>query len=182
MQFSFLMPYWVFPHNTITFHKYFWCSWFCECHRFSTVLKLYQRGFCLRRHCNFLSTDSTVRVINQAIKMSSFFDWFLFKKYFQINSYKAITCTNLKVMKMTQEFMRLLRRFWLNDEYMNFFLTEFWTNCLHRGGSRGRVQGVCTPLPWDDLRFSNTTGILQRKENYVVYWYWSRARDQCTLS
>ena len=36
-----------------------------------------------------------------------------------------------------------------------------------RGGSRGRVQGVRTP-PWDDLRFSNTTGILQK--NYVVYW------------
>ena len=32
-----------------------------------------------------------------------------------------------------------------------------------RGGSRGRVQGVRK----DDLRFSNTTGILQ---NYVVYW------------
>ena len=30
------------------------------------------------------------------------------------------------------------------------------------GGSRGRVQGV---------RFSNTTGILQKK-NYVVYWCW----------
>ena len=29
-----------------------------------------------------------------------------------------------------------------------------------RGGSRGRVQGVRTPPPWDDLRFSNTTGIL----------------------
>ena len=30
-----------------------------------------------------------------------------------------------------------------------------------RGGSRGRVQGVRTPpAPWDDLRFSNTTGIL----------------------
>ena len=29
------------------------------------------------------------------------------------------------------------------------------------GGSRGRVQGVRTPpLPRDDLRFSNTTGIL----------------------
>ena len=32
-----------------------------------------------------------------------------------------------------------------------------------RGGSRGRVQGVRT-LPWDDLRFSNTTGILQKKK------------------
>ena len=32
-----------------------------------------------------------------------------------------------------------------------------------RGGSRGRVQGVRT-LPWDDLRFSNTIGILQKKK------------------
>ena len=31
-----------------------------------------------------------------------------------------------------------------------------------RGGSRGRVQGVRTPPPQDDLRFSNTTGILQK--------------------
>ena len=29
-----------------------------------------------------------------------------------------------------------------------------------RGGSRGRVQGV--PPPRNDLRFSNTTGILQK--------------------
>ena len=42
--------------------------------------------------------------------------------------------------------------------------------CTCRGGSRGRVQGVRTP-PGDDLRFSNTTGILQKKKkNYVVYW------------
>ena len=35
----------------------------------------------------------------------------------------------------------------------------------HRGRSRGRVQGVHTPpSPWDDLRFSNTTGILQKKK------------------
>ena len=33
----------------------------------------------------------------------------------------------------------------------------------YRGGSRGRVQGVRTP-PRDDLRFSNTTGILQKKK------------------
>ena len=38
---------------------------------------------------------------------------------------------------------------------------------LSRGGSRGRVQGVCTPPPRDDLQFSNTTGILQKKKNYV---------------
>ena len=32
-----------------------------------------------------------------------------------------------------------------------------------RGGSRGRVQEVRTPPPRDDLRFFNTTGILQKK-------------------
>ena len=52
---------------------------------------------------------------------------------------------------------------------------------LFRGGSRGRVQGVRTP-PWDDLRFSNTTGILQNKKRSVVYWCWTRARDECTPS
>ena len=36
---------------------------------------------------------------------------------------------------------------------------------MSRGGSRGRVH----TLPWYDLRFSKTTGILQkRKKNYVV--------------
>ena len=37
------------------------------------------------------------------------------------------------------------------------------TGYQDRGGSRGRVQGVRTPLP-PDLRFSNTTGILQKKK------------------
>ena len=36
---------------------------------------------------------------------------------------------------------------------------------LLRGGSRGRVQGVPnSPPPRDDLRFSNATGILQKKK------------------
>ena len=30
--FSFLAPQWQIPHNTITFHKHFWCSLFCEFH------------------------------------------------------------------------------------------------------------------------------------------------------
>ena len=41
-----------------------------------------------------------------------------------------------------------------------------------RGGSRGRVQGVRPsppPLPCDDLRFSNTTGILQKKKKTM--WF-----------
>ena len=41
--------------------------------------------------------------------------------------------------------------------------TGDWLPCwTSRGGSRGRVQRVRTP-PWDDLRLSNTTGILQKK-------------------
>ena len=37
-----------------------------------------------------------------------------------------------------------------------------------RGGSRRRVQGVRTPPPRDDLRFSNTTGILQKKTMWFI--------------
>ena len=37
-----------------------------------------------------------------------------------------------------------------------------------RGGSRGRVQGVRT-LPRDYLRFSHTTGILQKKKKTM--WF-----------
>ena len=33
---------------------------------------------------------------------------------------------------------------------------------------RGRVQGVRTPLPRDDLQFSNTTGILQKKNMWFI--------------
>ena len=50
---------------------------------------------------------------------------------------------------------------------------------------QGRIQGEGAggaPPPWNDLRFSNTTGILQKKKNYVIYWCWSRARNECTPS
>ena len=44
--------------------------------------------------------------------------------------------------------------------------------CKHRGGSRGRVQGVRTPLPPPP---EMTCGFLIqlvfcKKKNYVVYW------------
>ena len=32
LRFSYIAPYWLFPRNSITFHKYFWCSRFCEFH------------------------------------------------------------------------------------------------------------------------------------------------------
>ena len=38
----------------------------------------------------------------------------------------------------------------------------------HRGGSRGRVQGVRAPPSRDDLRFSNTTGILKKKTMWFI--------------
>ena len=46
----------------------------------------------------------------------------------------------------------------------------YFTVSYSRGGSRGRVQGARTPPPtplgpWDDLRFSNTTGIPQKKKS-----------------
>ena len=53
-----------------------------------------------------------------------------------------------------------------NLQFCHFFVKRQLN--LRRGGSRGRVQGVRTPLR-DDKRLSNITGILQKK-NYVVYW------------
>ena len=63
--------------------------------------------------------------------------------------------------------------------------TSHVPNLMHklcyRGGSRGKVQGVRTPPPRDDLRFSNTTGILQ-KNIYIYVVYWRGAREECTPS
>ena len=50
-------------------------------------------------------------------------------------------------------------------------------NHSSRGRSRGRVQGVHTPPPRDDLRFSNTTGILQKKK---TMWFIGVEVDQAT--
>ena len=46
------------------------------------------------------------------------------------------------------------------------YTKELWMSI--RGVSRGRVQGVRTPPPWDDLRFSNTTGILPKKTMWFI--------------
>ena len=34
----------------------------------------------------------------------------------------------------------------------------------------GGCRGCTPPPPQDDLRFSDTTGILPPQKNYVVYW------------
>ena len=52
-----------------------------------------------------------------------------------------------------------------------------------RDGSRGRVQGVHTPLPptWDDLRFSNTNGILRKKKKQKkTMWFIGVEEEQET--
>ena len=53
---------------------------------------------------------------------------------------------------------------------------------VRRGGSRGRVQGVRTPpLPEMTCGFLIQL-VFCKKKNYVVYWCWSRERDECTPS
>ena len=51
---------------------------------------------------------------------------------------------------------------------------------VSRGGSRGRVQGVRTPPPPEMTCGFLIQLALCKKKNYVVYWCWSRARDECT--
>ena len=50
-----------------------------------------------------------------------------------------------------------------------------------RGGSRGRVQGVRTPPPEMTCGFLIQL-VFYQKKNYMVYWCWSRARNECTPS
>ena len=91
----------------------------------------------------------------------------------------VIKCQQRSICDGTEALCMLLRRFaypcCLSDMIARFgrpvpvmsMITKEVMN--FRGGSRGRVQGVRTPHRRDDLQFSNTTGILQKK-NYVVYW------------
>ena len=48
----------------------------------------------------------------------------------------------------------------------SLFVAPYW----RRGGSRGRLPGVHTPPPQDDLRFSNTTGILQKRKQQTMWF------------
>ena len=55
----------------------------------------------------------------------------------------------------------------LEESHVCVYTSQTWPSPnIFRGGSRGRVQGVRTPHPppRDDLPFSNTTGILQKKK------------------
>ena len=86
---------------------------------------------------------------------------------------------------------------WLKEIFTGWKLTFFRANlrsqvafngtmgCSHsqrfqndiRGRSRGGAGGAHPP--WDDLRFSNTIGILQKKKIGLLVLK-SRARDECT--
>ena len=56
------------------------------------------------------------------------------------------------------------------------FVTSF------RSGSRGRVQGMRPPHPPSEMACGFLIQLYSEKKNYVVYWCWSRARDECTPS
>ena len=60
-----------------------------------------------------------------------------------------------------------------------FSLSPYPLPC--RGGSSGRVQGVTPPPPWDDLRFSNSTGILQKKKKKTCIRHWGRFVLSCEV-
>ena len=95
----------------------------------------------------------------------------------------VVDLTNMwwSTFKSVQHRFASLRLAIVCEQKLYFTWFSCWRKCyLVRGGSRGREQGV-PPPPSDDLRFSNTTGIL-RKKNYMIYWCWSRARNECTPS
>ena len=109
------------------------------------------------------------------------FEWEEKNGFCSLRMWKDLNKNRLTLLKMcVSSFLCGFRAdLWpFNGSYWNrfaLFIIQF------RGGSSGRVQGVRT-LPWDDPLFSNTTGILPKKKNCVVYWCWSRARDECTPS
>ena len=50
LRFSYLAPYWLISRNIIAFHKYFWCSQFCEFHSNSGTLWELQQVFEILTH------------------------------------------------------------------------------------------------------------------------------------
>ena len=74
-------------------------------------------------------------------------------------------------------------------QFQAFTAVFRWMELISTNGKRDSGTKFTSPEPgadlvWDDLPFSNSTGILQKKKkkNYVVYWCWSRARDEATPS
>ena len=85
-------------------------------------------------------------------------------------------CPNLQIFQRLQPRDLQLKRYGWWELLINFCSGG-------RGGSRGRVQGVCTPLPPEmTCGFLIQLVFCKKKKNYVVYWCWSRARDECTPS
>ena len=52
--FSYLVPCWLISRNTIAFHKYFWCSGFCEFHN-TLLFSIINSPFLLRPWCTLFT-------------------------------------------------------------------------------------------------------------------------------
>ena len=59
---------------------------------------------------------------------------------------------------------------------------RFVSFALLRGGSTGGCTGCAPPPPEMTCGFLIQLVFCKRKKNYVVYWCWSRATDECTPS
>ena len=76
---------------------------------------------------------------------------------------RRVSGSSRRASKKHKEKVRLLKSLpfknymWWYD--LGWILQSTEWQIIVRGRSRGRVQGVCKP-PWDDVRLSNTTGIL----------------------
>ena len=71
------------------------------------------------------------------------------------------------------------KRFYLKDQTMGFFPQ---TQNLEppRADIAGGCRGVRPPpsTPQDELRLSNKIVILQKKRDFVVYWFWGKTWDE----
>ena len=120
----------------------------------------------------------------------------LYEKYWGLRTLNIIILTNFSIRQLKNRKNRwihtkkhrntskvsLLCLFYRNIRIIifSFRRPQYSYKKSHRGGSRGRVQEVRIPPP------KMTCGFLIQlvfcKKNYVVYWCWSRARDNGTPS
>ena len=59
---SYLAPYWLISCNTITFHKYFWCSRFCEFHSERDIWVWLENWFLFSWRLEFVVWKSDVEI------------------------------------------------------------------------------------------------------------------------
>ena len=98
--------------------------------------------------------------------------------YWQDWSEKGLSAVNSSCCLKISSILALLnfqvksleKFYWKKSEKVH--VLEESSQFIHRGGSRGRVQGCAPPPPphhhRDELRFSNTTGILRKKTMWFI--------------